>query len=85
MQKPLTIKKRLFRTNMLMVVVPALITLGIGLVCVGMMWLFVVGGGNMHIDDRGDFYQAATALSEPVRHRLKRGPLFDASGAGAEK
>lgn len=47
----MTIKKRLFCSNILMIAVPAAIAALIGLVCLGLLWFILHGGGGMHLED----------------------------------
>ena len=50
----MTIKKRLFCSNILMIVVPAVIVAFIGLLCMALLWISFQGGGGMHLKDGED-------------------------------
>ena len=50
----MTIKKRLFCSNILMIVVPAVIVAFIGLLCMALLWISFQGGGGMHLEDGED-------------------------------
>ncbi len=50
----MTIKKRLFFSNILMIVVPAAVVTLIGLLCMGLLWLTLQSGGSMRLEDGED-------------------------------
>ena len=50
----MTIRKRLFLSNILMIFLPAIITVFIGLICVGVIWITVVGGAGLDLHDAED-------------------------------
>lgn len=64
----MTIKKRLFWSNILMILVPVLMASLIGLLCVGFMWLALVHGIGIGIHDEEDFGVACAAISEMAEH-----------------
>ena len=73
----MTIRKRLFWSNLFMIAIPALLTALVGLLCVGAMWLAMTQGAGFGVEDSGDFYQvgrsavdtAASALSTQGEER----------------
>lgn len=63
----MTVKKRLFLSNILMIVVPVVMTMIVGLCCVGAVWFTIQHGGGLGLEDSGEFYwvsQAAVELAE---------------------
>ena len=50
----MTIKKRLFCSNILMIVVPAVIAAFVGLLCMALLWVTLQRGGGMHLEDGED-------------------------------
>ena len=85
----MTIRKRLFWSNLFMIAIPALLTALVGLLCVGAMWLAMTQGAGFGVEDSGDFYQvgrsavdtAASALSAQGEEREEQlaslTPLLD--------
>lgn len=76
----MTIKKRLVISNILMILVPVIITALIGLACVGMVWYTVVHGTGLGIEHNKDFYIASQGISKMVESALKestRGEQID--------
>ena len=47
----MTIKKRLFCSNILMIAVPAAIVAFVGLLCMLLLWVTIRGGGVLHLED----------------------------------
>jgi len=75
-----TIKRRLVISNILMILVPVVITVLIGLACVGMVWYTVVHGTGFGIEDSEDFYMASQGITKMVESALKestRGEQID--------
>ena len=50
----MTIKKRLFCSNILMIVVPSVIVAFIGLLYMALLWISFQGGSGMHLEDGED-------------------------------
>ncbi|MGC4020199.1 MAG: HAMP domain-containing sensor histidine kinase [Muricomes sp.] len=71
--KNITIKNRLVISNILMIVVPVLITMFIGLMCVGVIWLSVRYGTGLGFEDSEDFYKASRSISVLVEKSLEEG------------
>lgn len=67
----MTIKKRLVISNILMILVPVVITALIGLACVGMVWYTVVHGTGLGIEHNDDFYLASQGISKMAESTLK--------------
>lgn len=83
----MTIKKRLFWSNILMILVPVVSTALIGILCVGFIWLSLINGAGIGIHDQEDFERACLAITETVEHNLENGsdlssiqPLLDSNG-----
>lgn len=69
----MTIKKRLFWSNILMILVPVVSTALIGALCVGILWSLILNGAEFGLDDSEDFDHARMGISEMADHQLKRG------------
>lgn len=67
----MTIKKRLVISNILMIMVPVVITALIGLACVGMVWYTVVHGTGLGIEHNDDFNFASQGISKMAESALK--------------
>ncbi len=72
----MTIKKRLFWSNLLMILVPVIATAVIGLICAAFIWLAVVGGTGFGIHDQEEFDLAASVISEAVEKSLTKDTGF---------
>ena len=70
----MTIKKRLFCSNILMIAVPAAITALIGLVCLGLLWFILHGGGGMHLEDGEDFSRLGRSVTRQLQGCLAYDP-----------
>ena len=66
----MTIRKRLFWSNILMLVVPAIIAAIVGIFCICMVWLVIRQGSGMGIEDSGDLYWAGRITSKVVTSAL---------------
>ena len=62
----MTIRKRLFWSNILMIVVPVIMTAIVGMLCICMVWLVIRRGPGFGFEDSGDFYWAGRAAAEAV-------------------
>ncbi len=83
----MTVRKRLFWSNILMILVPVLATALVGLLCLGLIWIMLVHGGIPGMGNRENFERVAMVLTETVEKRLESGgdlqktePLLDGSG-----
>lgn len=72
----MTIKKRLFWSNIFMILVPVIAAALVGLLCIGFIWLALISGAGLGLRDREDFDRACMAITEVVEHRLDRGAGF---------
>lgn len=68
----MTIKKRLFWSNILMILVPVIAAASVGLACVGFIWLGLIKGAGLGLHDQEDFSLACSAATEGVEACLKR-------------
>jgi signal transduction histidine kinase len=73
LNKNITIKKRLVISNILMIIVPVVITSFIGIVCACIIWIVVTYGTGFGFDDSEDFYKASRGISMAVEKSLKEG------------
>lgn len=69
----ITIKKRLVISNILMILVPVVITVVIGVMCLGAIWLSVRYGTGLGFEDSEDFYKAGRGVSMLVEQSLREG------------
>ena len=69
----MTIRKRLFLSNILMIFVPVISTVLIGLLCVGIIWISVIGGAGLDMHDTEDFNRVCLAVTETFEHKLHKG------------
>lgn len=67
----MTVKRRLFWSNILMIFVPVGATMLIGLLCVGFIWLSLIHGAGLGLNEQEDFDRACIALSEVIEGRLE--------------
>lgn len=73
----MTIKKRLFWSNILMIVVPVIVTAIVGLICIGFIWLSLIRGIGFGIHDQEEFDLACEIISEETEGRLGDYSEFD--------
>ncbi|MBP3038862.1 HAMP domain-containing histidine kinase [Bacillaceae bacterium Marseille-Q3522] len=73
LSKNITIKKRLVISNLLMILVPVMITAVIGLICVGIIWFSIRYGTGLGFEDSEDFYKASRGVSMIVEKTLEEG------------
>lgn len=66
----MTIKKRLVISNILMILVPVIITALIGLACVGAVWYTITHGTGLGIEHNEDFYFASRWIAKTVEQSL---------------
>ena len=66
----MTIRKRLFWSNILMIVVPMVMTAIVGVLRICMVWLVIRQGSGIGIEDSGDFHWAGKAAAEAVSSAL---------------
>jgi signal transduction histidine kinase len=68
--KNMTIKKRLVISNILMILVPVMITGLIALACVGIIWFSVTHSAGVGFEDSEDFYKASRSIAMIVENTL---------------
>lgn len=66
-----TVKKRLFWSNILMLLVPVLVTAAVGLCCLGGIYWMLTHGGSLGIRDREDFERVSALAAEAVEKQLE--------------
>lgn len=77
----MTIKKRLFWSNILMLLVPVVITGLIGLLCIGFMWLTFLNGAGLRLRGPEDFDRVSQGVTELAEHCMERDAGFSALNA----
>ena len=70
----MTIKKRLARSNLLMILLPVCITGAMAAGCLGLVWYGVVHGGGLGFEDSEDFLRASGGAAVLVAEALEAGP-----------
>lgn len=70
----MTVKKRLFLSNILMIAVPVFITALIALGCVGAIWITFTHGTGIGFEDSVDFYRASAGISLLAEKSLRSEP-----------
>lgn len=70
----MTIKKRLFLSNILMIVVPAAIAVLAGCLCLALVWLTVRSGGRMELEDGEDMARLGRGLTEQIQAQMEEDP-----------
>lgn len=73
----MTIRKRLAISNILMIVVPIVITLLVGACCIGIIWFQIAHGTGLGFEDSESFYQACQGISEQVSEALDQSSKDD--------
>lgn len=81
----MTLKKRLFWSNIFMILVPVIATVLIGFLCMGFIWFAMIHGIGIGIHDPNEFEVACTAISEGVKEGLKSESDFSSIQAILEK
>ena len=66
----MTIKRRLFWSNILMIAVPVVSTALIGILCIALIWMSLTGGAGLGIKDPEDFDHACMAISEMFEYGI---------------
>ena len=69
----MTIKKRLAISNIIMIVVPVLITLLVGLLCVGAFYLTLNYSNGFGFESNSQFYNASREISGKMYEVLNMG------------
>ncbi len=83
----MTIKKRLFWSNIFMILVPVMAAAFVGILCIGFIWLAFINGFGIEIHDQEEFEMVCTLASEKVEDAIKKEsdfsslePLVDSNG-----
>lgn len=69
----MTVKKRLAVSNIIMIVVPVLITLLVGCVCLGGIYLTLHASNGFGFESSGDFYTTSVAVSDELYEIFEHG------------
>ena len=62
----MTIKKRLFCSNILMIVVPAAIVAFVGLLCMVLLWITLQSGGGLRLEDGEDLTHIGRNMTDQI-------------------
>lgn len=77
----MTIKKRLFWSNILMLLVPVVITGLVGLLCIGFIWLTLLNGAGLRLRGAEDFDRVSRGVTELAEHCIDRKAGFSSLNA----
>lgn len=69
----MTVRKRLFLSNILMILVPVIAMLLIGILCVAFIMVSLLGGAGLGLEDRGQFEYVYMAFIEVLETGLETG------------
>ena len=69
----MTIRRRLFWSNILMIAVPACLTALMGLLCMGMVWLVMQSGSGLGMEHSAEFYHMGEIAAETVASAVETG------------
>lgn len=70
----MTVKRRLAISNLLMILVPVVITLAISLGCLGVVWLSLTHGQGLGFEGQKDFRFGSQSLGQVVEEALEKDP-----------
>ena len=70
----MTIKKRLFCSNILMIVVPAVIVACVGLFGMALLWLMLQHGSYMRLEDGEDLTHLGRSMAEQIQEFMSDAP-----------
>lgn len=83
----MTIKRRLFWSNILMIAVPIAATAVVGILCIGFIWISFINGFGIEIHDQKEFDIVCALVSEKTEGAIKGSsdfsalePLLDSNG-----
>lgn len=74
----MTIRKRLFWSNLLMILVPVLSAALVGIFCVVFIWFSLVNGAGLDLGGQESFERTGAVIAEAVEHCLEHGSDFSA-------
>ena len=63
----MTVKKRLFLSNILMILVPASIVAFIGLICMVLLWITLQSGGGMRLEGEEDLVHIGRDMADQIQ------------------
>ena len=69
----MTVKKRLAISNIIMIVIPVLITLLVGLICLGAVYLTLHNSNGFGFESGGEFYTTSQAVSSKMYEVFEHG------------
>ena len=69
----MTIRRRLFWSNILMIAVPACLTALMGMLCMGMVWLVMQSGSGLGMEHSAEFYHMGEIAAETVASAVETG------------
>lgn len=69
----MTIKKRLFWSNIMMILVPVIAAAIVGASCIGFIWLTLVHGLGLGIHEPEEFTMVSEAVTEAIEYSLEKG------------
>ena len=83
----MTVKRRLFWSNILMIAVPVAATAVVGILCIGFIWFGFINGFGIEIHDREEFDIVCALVSEKAEDAVRKDsdfsvlePLLDSNG-----
>lgn len=81
----MTVKRRLFLSNLMMIIVPVLIAVLVGCACIAMVFRVVQNGTSYGLQSSGEFYWGSQAAVEAAEHCLMEQSTADSSTAREQK
>ena len=72
----MTIKKRLFWSNILMIMVPVIAIAVVGILCIGFIWISFINGFGIVIHDQEEFDIVCALVSEKAKNAIRKGSDF---------
>ena len=69
--KTVTIKRRLFWSNILMIIVPVLSAALVAVFCIGFIWLSMVNGVGLNLTEQESFDHACMVITEAIEYTLE--------------
>ena len=72
----MTIKRRLFYSNILMIIVPVISAAFVGIFCALFIWLSLVNGAGLNLTEQENFERVGAVLAETIEHGLEHDSDF---------
>lgn len=66
----MTIRRRLFWSNILMILSPVLAAMVAGIICIGLIWLVFINGAGLDLGNTKHFHRVAMAITEAMEHNI---------------